>query len=47
MGKLEREKVIRVLRVLLVMDDEEIIRYTIESLIEELEDNAFKKKTLR
>lgn len=44
MNNAEREKIIRVLKVLLVIDDPEIVRFTIESLIEELEENLFKKK---
>lgn len=40
----EREKIIRILKVLLVIDDQEITRYTIESLIEELEDVLRKGK---
>ncbi len=37
-------KVLKVLKVLLQLDDIEIIKYTIESLIEELEDLAKKSK---
>lgn len=40
----EREKIIRILKVLLVIDDQEITKYTIESLIEELEDVLRKGK---
>ncbi|HLG27099.1 MAG TPA: hypothetical protein VI423_04880 [Paenisporosarcina sp.] len=43
MNNVEREKIIRVLKVLLVIDDPEIIRFTIESLIEELEEATSKK----
>lgn len=38
MSKNERQYVIRVLKVLLTLDDSEIIYCTIESLIENLED---------
>lgn len=41
----EREKIIRVLKILLVIDDQEITKYTIESLIEELEESMPKQKT--
>lgn len=41
----EREKIIRVLKVLLVIDNQEITKYTIESLIEELEDALSKNKS--
>lgn len=44
MNNAERQKVIRVLKVLLILDDPEIIRCTIESLIEELDEASFKKK---
>lgn len=38
-----REKIVRVLKILLVQDDVEIIHFTIESLIEELEELNSKK----
>lgn len=40
----EREKVIKVLKVLLAINDFEIVKYTLESLVEELEDNQKKIK---
>ncbi len=45
MGNSQRQKIIRVLRVLLIIDDPEIIRYTIESLVEELEEKDSKNKS--
>lgn len=44
MSNAERQKIIRVLKVLLVLDDIEIVRCTIESLIEELDEACNKKK---
>ena len=38
MSKIQSEKIIRVLKTLLELDDSEIIKYTLQSLIEELED---------
>lgn len=44
MGKELRLKVIRTLKVLLALDDPEIVKCTIESLIEELEEIDKQKK---
>ena len=44
MNNAMREKVIRVLKVLLTLDDPEVVRFTIESLIEQLEEDNSKRK---
>jgi len=40
----EKIRIIKVLKVLLTIDDPEIIKFTIESLIEDLEDSTPHKK---
>lgn len=40
----ERDRIIRILQVLVLIDNQEITKYTLESLIEELEDAKSKSK---
>lgn len=42
MNNRERKRIIEVLKVLLKIDNIEIIKYTVESLIEELEESYIK-----
>lgn len=44
MNNSKLQKIIRVLKVLLIIDDPEIVKFTIESLIEELEESTSKKE---
>ena len=39
----ERQKVIKILKLLLTIDDKEVTKCTIESLLEELKENSTKK----
>ena len=45
MSQATLKKILGVLKVLLQLDDIEVIKYTIESLIEELEDMTKKSKS--